>query len=84
MMLKMRNGLVEIEQSTYLTTGDNRTIDAMKFPQPTATREVYNMSFFPRSISDWNGMPSSVTTAKNIEAFRMLLSATTAACSSQL
>ena len=84
MMLKICHGLVRIDHSTYLTPGDNRTRWAMKFLQPTATREDYNMSFFPRTIRDCNGIPSSVRTVKNIEAFRMLLSTTTAECSSQL
>ena len=84
MMFKICHDLVDIERSTYLTPGDSRTRGAMKFLQPTATREVYNSSYFPRTIRDWNGIPSSVRTAKNIEAFRMLLTTTTAACSSQL
>ena len=74
MMFKICHGLVDIERSTYLTPGDSRTRGAMKFLQPTATREVYNSSYSPRIIRDWNGIPSSLRTAKNIEAFRMLLS----------
>ena len=84
MMYKIIHGLVDIDQSNYLTPGDSRTRGAMKFLQPTATREVYNNSYFPRTIRDWNGIPSSVRTAKTIEAFRMLLSTNAAACSSQL
>ena len=75
MMFKICHGLVEIDHSTCLTPGDKRTRGAMLFLQPTAMREVYNMSFFPRTIRDWNVIPSSVRTAKNIEAFRMQLSA---------
>ena len=84
MMYKISHGLVDIDQSNYLTPGDSRARGAMKFLQPTATREVYNNSYFLRTIRDWNGILSSVRTAKTIEAFRMLLSTNAAACSSQL
>ena len=83
MLYKISHDLIDIHAPSYLTPGDSRTRGTMKFAQPTTGKEVYNSSFFPRTIRDWNGLPSSVRAANNIEAFRMLLSNTQAACTSQ-
>ena len=83
MLYKISHDLIDIHAPSYLTPGDSRTRGTLKYAQPTTGREVYNNSFFPRTIRDWNGLPSSVRGANNIEAFRMLLSNTQAACTSQ-
>ena len=83
MLYKISHDLIDIHAPSYLIPGDSRTRGTLKYAQPTTGREVYNNSFFPRTIRDWNGLPSSVRGANNIEAFRMLLSNTQAACTSQ-
>ena len=42
----------------------------------TTGKEVYNSSFFSRTVSEWKGLPSPVRAANNIEDFPMLLSNT--------
>jgi hypothetical protein len=80
MLYKISHGLVDIHVPTYLTPDDNR---ARKYHQLSAGKEVYDNSFFPRTICDWNNLPPTVRLANSIEAFRMLLTTTQAACSSQ-
>ena len=38
--------------------------------QPAATVSVYKYSFFPRTIQEWNTLPTSVTDADTLEEFR--------------
>jgi hypothetical protein len=82
MLYKISHGLVDIHALTYLTPGDNRTRGARKNLQLSAGKEVYDNSFFPRTIRDWNNLPPTVRMANSIETFRMLLSITHEACSS--
>jgi hypothetical protein len=81
MLYKISHGLVDTHAPTYLTPGDKRTRGARKYLQLSTGKEVYDNSFFSRTIHDWNNLPPTVRLANSIEALRMLL--TQAACSSQ-
>jgi hypothetical protein len=83
MLYKISHDLVDIHAPIYLTPGDNRTIGALKYLQLSTGKEVYDNSFFQRTIRDWNNLPSTVRLANSIEAFRVLLTSTLAACSIQ-
>ena len=54
MLCRIQNDLVDINRTQYLTGGDSRTRRAHKFYQQRITHDVYNNSFFPRTIRDWN------------------------------
>ncbi|VDH98689.1 Hypothetical predicted protein [Mytilus galloprovincialis] len=70
---KIQNQLVEIQPAIYYTSGDNRTRGGHRLRQIRATKEVYNNSFFPRSIRDWNLLPDTVAAAPTLEEFRARL-----------
>jgi hypothetical protein len=40
---------------------------------PTAKKDTYHHSFFPRSIREWNQVPSSVVDAASLEDFKVRL-----------
>ncbi|VDI70621.1 Hypothetical predicted protein [Mytilus galloprovincialis] len=65
----VHNQLVEIQPAIYYTHGDNRIRGGHKLRQIRATKEVYNNSFFPRSITDWNLLPDTVAAALTLEEF---------------
>ena len=56
MLYRIQNDLVNINRTQYLTGGDSRTREAHKFYQQRITHDVYNNSFFPRTIRDWNSV----------------------------
>ena len=64
---------MEIQPAIYYTPGDNRTRGGHRLRQIRATKEVYNNSFFPRSIRDWNLLPDTVEAAPTLEEFRARL-----------
>lgn len=70
MCYKIRHKLVDIDPDLYYTPGDSRTRGGHRYRQHRATKEVYNNSFFPRSVRQWNHLPETVTAAPTLEEFR--------------
>lgn len=70
MCYKIRHKLVDIDPDLYYTPGDSRTRGGHRYRQHRATKEVYNNSFFPRSVREWNHLPETVTAAPTLEEFR--------------
>jgi len=60
MLYRIQNDLVDFNRTQYLTGGDSRTRGAHKFYQQRITHDVYNKSFFPRTIRDWDTLPATV------------------------
>ena len=50
----------------------NITLD-MKFHPKKVSANVYKYNYFPRTISDWNSLPSSVIDFNTIEGFKTAL-----------
>jgi hypothetical protein len=48
----------------YLLPSDSRTRGQNTFRIPSTRKNVYRNSFFPRSIRDWNNLPSAATTTR--------------------
>ena len=76
MLYRIQNDLVDINRTQYLTGGDSRTHGAHKFYQQRITHDVYNNSFFPRTIRDCNTLPATVADAGSLKDFRLRLQAT--------
>ena len=70
------NDLQNTSPKTRSSGGDSRTRGAHKFYQQRITHDVYNNSFFPRTIRDWNTLPATVADAGSLEDFRLRLQAT--------
>ena len=57
----------------YLTTSPAQTITRgahIKYQIPPYTKNVLKHSFFPNSVTLWNGLPSSISSAPSVDAFR--------------
>ena len=76
MLFKIKHNLVEIpEAESIVWSKDSRTRGSQRLFVPYTSVTVYNMSFFPRTIQDWNKLPSSITDMQDIEAFKTALHA---------
>ena len=73
LLFKIKQNLVAIPADYYLIQSDSRTRGQHIFRIPSTRRDVYRFSFFPRTIRDWNQLPSVVTSASSIEGYRAAL-----------
>jgi hypothetical protein len=73
LLFKTQHNLVAIPAEAYLLPSDSRTRGQNTFQIPSTRKDVYRNSFFPRSIRDWNNLPSAATTASSVEEFRETL-----------
>jgi hypothetical protein len=72
LLFKIQHNLVAIPAEAYLLPSDFRTRgqNTCTFRIPSTRKDVYRNSFFPRSIWEWNNLPSAATTASSVEEFR--------------
>ena len=73
LLFKIKQNLVAIPADYYLIQSDSRTRGQHTFRIPSTRRDVYRFSFSPRTIRDWNQLPSAVTSASSIEGYRAAL-----------
>ena len=66
LMYKIVHGLVLIEAIKYIKLQR----DQLHLQQILAKQKYYEMSFFPRTVQDWNRLPKSVLAADSLEAFK--------------
>ena len=70
MIFKIHNQIVEVSGATEeLQLNDTRTSGSHRFKQSTCATPSYRDSFFPRTISDWNRLPTQATDCTTLEAF---------------
>ena len=69
-IIEIQRGLVETDTDDIIRPSDKRTRGQQRLYQPAATVSVYKYSFFPRTIQEWNTLPTSVTDANTLEEFR--------------
>ena len=74
MLYKILHGLVEVS-TDYFRRSDSRTRGQKRFFQERVCNEAYSKSFFPRTIREWNQLPSHITSAETLEAFKTGLTA---------
>ena len=73
MLFKIKNNEVGIDPSEYLKNSDPRT-RGNRFQPDQDNHKVIFHSFFPRTVSAWNQLPTSVTSAPTLASFRERLS----------
>ena len=77
MFYKMQNQLVAIDPAQYLTSKNHqaptRCENTQAFHNPQCSRDYYRMSFFPRTVRDWNCLPEESIRAKSAEVFKNLM-----------
>jgi hypothetical protein len=69
------SGHTILPSDCYLSPPDHlgRHDHSAKFKLHTASRNFHKFSFFPRSVRDWNSLPSSVVPAASADALRLKL-----------
>jgi hypothetical protein len=75
-MYKITNDLISINKSKYLklaTETRTRGTHTFKYYVEHATKDVFKYSYFPRTVREWNGLPSDIVTAKSIHSFKIKL-----------
>ena len=63
LLYKIQNGLVDIDAATYLMPCDRHTSKQSDFFQERINNETHFHSSFPRTIREWNALPSNVTSS---------------------
>ncbi|CAC5396859.1 unnamed protein product [Mytilus coruscus] len=71
-MYKAINGMISLpETDIIINKSDNQTRGANRLRQIcTAKTEVYKQSFFPRTIQNWNQLPTMVTNSATLDDFK--------------
>lgn len=75
MLYKIQNNLVDINSTSFIQQGDSRTRGSQRLFQERITDVSHYHSFFPRTIRDWNQLPSATTTSETLGAFKTSLGA---------
>ena len=77
MLYKINSGIVDIDTSPYYSRGDERTRGSQRLFQQRITYPLLLNSFFPRTMRQWNKLPSRLTDAPSLEVFKAGLSLST-------
>ena len=72
MLFKIQHGIIDISPY-FIQPNDHRTRGSQRLRQLQATNEAYRNSFYPRTISDWNRLPTHVTDLQTLQGFRVAL-----------
>ena len=77
---KVVQGLVAMPTDDFLIKADSRTRAAnpLKYRTLRTNTEVFRHSFFPRTVPDWNFLPTNIVEAPSIDAFKARLASTAA------
>ena len=77
-LFKIQHDLIDIDRQQYLTLNDSRTrCKNKRLYQERSSTDTYGQSFFPKTIRDWNRLPTNTTSADTIEGFRAALKSST-------
>lgn len=77
MLYRIKNNLVDIEPSNFFRNSDSRTRGANRLHQEHTKHPVLHASFFPRTIREWNNLPTSLTDSPSLERFKQGLGCST-------
>ena len=75
LLYKSLHHLVAIDLNDYILKPDNNGITTRKsssisFHHPAVKKDCYRFSFIPRTVAEWNCLPSAVRDSPSIETFR--------------
>ena len=75
LMYKVVNGLVAVPE-TYLPPRSPRYVDSIRFITYHCKVNVYQYSFFPRTVITWNQLPASTTNLQSLDSFKLAVKPT--------
>ena len=70
---KLSHSLVDIKTEKFLVPNSKtwtRRSHAFKYKIPKIRKDVFKFSFFLRSISEWNSLPSAIVNSKSLDCFK--------------
>ena len=72
MMYKIHNNLAPLSKQAYITqvTQSTRATHPHSYQMPYSRTETHRQSFFPRTIKNWNSLPTEIVAAPSVGAFR--------------
>ena len=75
MMFKMSHNLVNVDTAANLKTPARRTrhMHDYYYTQQRCSTEARRLSFFPRTVRDWNALPAATVSAESLDQFKALL-----------
>ena len=71
-LYKIRNHLVAIDENSYLQRGTGRR--EYQYRQLRADKDYTRFSFFPRTVIQWNQLPSQICMAESLDSFKTQVS----------
>ena len=75
LMFKVINNLVAVPQS-YLPQRSPRYVDSVRFITYHCRLNIYQHSFFPRTVIYWNQLPVSITNLQCLDSFKLAVQPT--------
>ena len=72
-MYKISNDIIHVNKSKYLapaTETRTRGSPDLKYFVEHTSNDVFKYSYFPRTVREWNSLPSDVVTAKSLDIFK--------------
>ena len=77
MMYKIHHGLVAVNKDAYMcpTIRPSKNNNNLAYMIPDTGPDYYNQSYFPRTIREWNSLPTDTVNAATLDSFRSRLSA---------
>ena len=72
-MGKIKNCKIDIDPGNIIKPGDSRTRGWALIRQQSVQSTVYHKSFYPRTIRDWNQLPTHITDIDDTEGFKAAL-----------
>ena len=75
MLYKISNNLVRVDPTGKLIppTRLTRNMHDKSFTIPSCTTTLRRESFYPRTIREWNSLPTNIATAGSLETFKALV-----------
>ena len=70
---KIKNHEVDIGPGNIIQPGDWRTRGWAQIRQQSVQSTVYHQSFYPKTIRDWNQLPTRITDIDDTEGFKAAL-----------
>ena len=71
-LFKIQHGIIDISPD-FIQPNDHHTRGSQCLRQQQATNKANKNSFYPRTISDWNQLPTHVTDLQTLQGFRVAL-----------
>ena len=76
MLCKMRYRLISHEDAKLQSAGHSYSTRSLEYSNalPTAIRDYYKYSFYPRTITEWNKLPRKIELSNALAAFKNAIS----------